>query len=812
MASTECRNPGRDLTKLSPDPKHCESWKRHIIRQLKYRDKAQKIGFQDVIRSYVNLLDRFAQRALITQSLFSPSRSVPSSEDLTSLKTATGELAYKVVQLQQEIKIKDVFLERQHARLRDAQNSLKAVELEKNTLISDEKMMTDSNLLLKSKYDALRKSYQHLDEVYRKENLYGSDVLEDMIHLKTQAAARMNHRNERRLRARQAGLHKELEVASSRSLNIEKVPKSVSLPSSPLLHRNESGEDLESRHLRAFSKKRRGNSVSSLEEDLYTPRGVCLVARVPSKVIHTVDAHELGINAVRFSPGSNLLATGGTDRVIKLWDITSGMLRYRGTLDGSNEGITSIEFDSMGSRILAGSYDNSALIWRLDDPVPKFTLTGHSRKVTAARFKCNLKQVVTGSGDRTVKIWDLQRAACIQTIEVLSYCSDLVCSEHYIISCHFDRKIRFWDSSPDGSYLAAGSADGGVYIWNISTGNLETRLPPMHRTSANAVAWSMSGEYMVSVDKSRYGVVLIDPEYLKERKVFITLTCAFRYGREDLDVLGLTFRKDLFVANIQAFPPVPEEKKNLTRLQERLIKKLGEHAYPFTFEIPPNLPCSVTLQPGPEDTGKACGVDFEVKAFCAENIEEKIHKRNSVRLIIRKVQYAPEKPGPQPMAETTRQFLMSDKPLHLEASLDKEVYTLTPFLANNREKRGLALDGKLKHEDTNLASSTLLREGASKEILGIIVSYKVKVKLVVSRGGDVAVELPFTLMHPKPDEESIYKDVLENDAPIDTNLIEFDTNDDDIIFEDFARQRLIGAKDDKEEEEEGIDSPKLDDR
>ena len=67
--------------------------------------------------------------------------------------------------------------------------------------------------------------------------------------------------------------------------------------------------------------------------------------------------------------------------------------------------------------------------------------------------------------------------------------------------------------------------------------------------------------------------------------VFVTLTCAFRYGREDLDVLGLTFRKDLFVANVQAFPPLPEEKKSLTRLQERLIKKLGEHAHPFTFEV-----------------------------------------------------------------------------------------------------------------------------------------------------------------------------------------------------------------------------------
>uniref|UniRef100_A0A8C3H7F7 Beta-arrestin-1 n=1 Tax=Chrysemys picta bellii TaxID=8478 RepID=A0A8C3H7F7_CHRPI len=341
------------------------------------------------------------------------------------------------------------------------------------------------------------------------------------------------------------------------------------------------------------------------------------------------------------------------------------------------------------------------------------------------------------------------------------------------------------------------------------------------------------------------GVVLVDPEYLKERKVFVTLTCAFRYGREDLDVLGLTFRKDLFVANIQAFPPVPEEKKPLTRLQERLIKKLGEHAYPFTFEISPT------------------DREHTSAPTCAG--------RNSVRLVIRKVQY------------TTRQFLMSDKPLHLEASLDKEiyyhgepinvnvhvtnntnktvkkikisvrqyadiclfntaqykcpvaveeaddvvapsstfckVYTLTPFLANNREKRGLALDGKLKHEDTNLASSTL-RDGANKEILGIIVSYKVKVKLVVSRGGllgdlassDVAVELPFTLMHPKPKEEPLHRDVPENEAPIDTNLIELDTNDDDIVFEDFARQRLKGMKDDKEEDEEGTNSPQLNDR
>ncbi|XP_051541990.1 arrestin red cell-like isoform X4 [Myxocyprinus asiaticus] len=361
------------------------------------------------------------------------------------------------------------------------------------------------------------------------------------------------------------------------------------------------------------------------------------------------------------------------------------------------------------------------------------------------------------------------------------------------------------------------------------------------------------------------GVILVDPEYLKDRKVFVTLTCAFRYGREDLDVLGLSFRKDLYISTFQAYPPIPEESKPSSRLQERLLKKLGQHAYPFHFTIPQNLPCSVTLQPGPEDTGKACGVDFEVRAFCAKSMEEKNHKRNSVRLVIRKVQYAPEKPGPQPMVETTRSFLMSDRSLHLEASLDKElyyhgepisvnvhvtnnstktvkrvkisvrqyadiclfstaqykctvaqieaddqvassstfckVYTLTPTLNNNQEKRGLALDGKLKHEDTNLASSTIVKDVSNKEVLGVLVSYRVKVKLVVSRGGDVSVELPFVLMHPKPTDSTLSNSTSAApilNPPIDTNLIEFDTNltpDDDIVFEDFARLRLKGVID-----------------
>ncbi|CAK9299317.1 unnamed protein product [Gordionus sp. m RMFG-2023] len=407
------------------------------------------------------------------------------------------------------------------------------------------------------------------------------------------------------------------------------------------------------------------------------------------------------------------------------------------------------------------------------------------------------------------------------------------------------------------------------------------------------------------------GVILIDPEYITGNcKVWASILAAFRYGREDLDVLGLTFRKDLYLAVAQVYPPVADYNKNLTRLQERLLKKLGPDAYPFFFEIPSLAPASVILQPAPNDTGKPCGVDYELKCFVSPSLEEKPLKKSTVRLAIRKVIYAPDNKfytGIQPHTEVSKDFMMSPGPLHMEICLDKKkyyhgeplavnvqitnnsnktvkkikiavrqyadiclfstaqykcnvaelesddgfplgpccnlskVYYLTPLLSENRDKRGLALDGKLKHEDTNLASSTIFKDerafnthndqnsnenngnnnrAKEKENLGIIVNYAVKVKLIVSFGQDVSAEVGFVLTHPKPVEETEPADSLLTDGneissnkPIRTNeqnqvsklieepdLIELGEEEkrldqkslvhDDIIFEDFSRLRL----------------------
>ncbi|CAG09807.1 unnamed protein product, partial [Tetraodon nigroviridis] len=313
-----------------------------------------------------------------------------------------------------------------------------------------------------------------------------------------------------------------------------------------------------------------------------------------------------------------------------------------------------------------------------------------------------------------------------------------------------------------------------------------------------------------------------DPKGVSLFAVYVYLACAFRYGSEDLDVMGLSFRRDIWIQRVQVYPPTGDNTAK-TPMQEFLLGKIGEQGYAFSFQMPTDLPCSVSLQPGPNDSGKACGVDFEVKAYLANaphNVDEVIEKKDTCRLMIRKIQFAPATNKSGPKADITKQFIMSDKPVHLEASLEKEIYyhgqpitvnvkihnesskvvkkikisveqltnvvlyssdtytktvcleefgetvnsnstleksfQLTPLLSNNKEKRGLSVNGRLKDGDTHLASTTLSQ--GEKEMQGIIVSYKVKVNLMVSGGGllggltgsDVTVELPLTLMSPKP--------------------------------------------------------------
>ena len=111
----------------------------------------------------------------------------------------------------------------------------------------------------------------------------------------------------------------------------------------------------------------------------------------------------------------------------------------------------------------------------------------------------------------------------------------------------------------------------------------------------------------------------------------------------------------------------------------------------------------------------------------------------------------------------------------------------------------VALDGRLKGDDTSLASSTLLADENNKDIFGLVISYSVKVKLFLGAiGGDLTAELPFVLMHPRPNLHKIIKaDTISTtsiDDPIDDENILFPSSGNNFEMKNLLTHRSVGGK------------------
>uniref|UniRef100_A0A8C9IJV9 Autophagy-related protein 16-1 n=1 Tax=Piliocolobus tephrosceles TaxID=591936 RepID=A0A8C9IJV9_9PRIM len=553
-------------------------WKRHISEELRRRDRLQRQAFEEIILQpghdgtwNDSQLQEMAQLRIKHQ------------EELTELHKKRGELAQLVIDLNNQMQQKDREMQMNEAKIAECLQTISDLEtecLELRTKLCD---LERANQTLKDEYDALQITFTALEEKLRKTTEENQELVTRWMAEKAQEANRLNAENEKDSRRRQARLQKELAEAAKEPLPVEQDDDIEVIVDETSDHTEETSP------VRAISRaatKRLSQpagglldsitnifgrrSVSSFpvpQDNVDTHPGSGKEVRVPTTALCVFDAHDGEVNAVQFSPGSRLLATGGMDRRVKLWEVFGEKCEFKGSLSGSNAGITSIEFDSAGSYLLAASNDFASRIWTVDDYRLRHTLTGHSGKVLSAKFLLDNARIVSGSHDRTLKLWDLRSKVCIKTVFAGSSCNDIVCTEQCVMSGHFDKKIRFWDIrsesivremellgkitaldlnpertellscsrddllkvidlrtnavkqtfsapgfkcgsdwtrvvfSPDGSYVAAGSAEGSLYIWSVLTGKVEKVLSKQHSSSINAVAWSPSGSHVVSVDK-----------------------------------------------------------------------------------------------------------------------------------------------------------------------------------------------------------------------------------------------------------------------------------------------------------------------
>ncbi|TIB05736.1 hypothetical protein E3P96_00955 [Wallemia ichthyophaga] len=262
--------------------------------------------------------------------------------------------------------------------------------------------------------------------------------------------------------------------------------------------------------------------------------------------------HYSDMNTVSYAPDGQLVATGGDDGKVKLWNLSSGfctvtfsdhsaaisqvefakqgkvllsasldgtvraydLIRYRNFRTFTSPSPTqfsSMTVDESGEVLAAGSIDTFEIfLWSVQTGKLMDVMSGHEGPVSGLSFGPGGAQLASSSWDRTIRVWDIFRRA--RTVEPYSINSDAL-------------TVVF---RPDGKELATSTLDGQIQFWSLEddkqTGVIEgrkdvsggrkqdDRITANNNSSGksfNSLCYTADGNYILAGGNSKY-VLLYD--------------------------------------------------------------------------------------------------------------------------------------------------------------------------------------------------------------------------------------------------------------------------------------------------------------
>ncbi|KAK2496104.1 hypothetical protein MC885_014128 [Smutsia gigantea] len=131
------------------------------------------------------------------------------------------------------------------------------------------------------------------------------------------------------------------------------------------------------------------------------------------KAIHTAP-----VATMAFDPTSTLLATGGCDGAVRVWDI----VRHYGThhFRGSPGVVHLVAFHPDPARLLlfSSSIDATIRVWSLQDRSCLAVLTAHYSAVTSLNFTADGHTMLSSGRDKICVVWDLRSHQATRTVPV----------------------------------------------------------------------------------------------------------------------------------------------------------------------------------------------------------------------------------------------------------------------------------------------------------------------------------------------------------------------------------------------------------
>ena len=239
---------------------------------------------------------------------------------------------------------------------------------------------------------------------------------------------------------------------------------------------------------------------------------------------------------------SNYIIGGSTDRIATLWDVRTEREHVR--LSGHKGKILCCKFvNQTAKHVVTGSADASIRLWD--------TRQGFTTRTIGCSSVCNAIDVsadgytcISGHLDGVVRTWDLRNGKNVHEIRGIHEMavtsvkfSPSSASASLLLTLSRENKLRIFDGmtwesknciggvdddnasnftvgatttkavfSSDALYCTAGSANGTVMIWDVTSGKILSKLNK-HQSIVTGIAWRQDGRLVFSVDQRGYVVV-----------------------------------------------------------------------------------------------------------------------------------------------------------------------------------------------------------------------------------------------------------------------------------------------------------------